>query len=251
MFTEIEEPLRRLLMEFGPSRDSYRPGYPFWRLHRDGLWEVFDATGPVVREGDSDLSSIELRRVSGGFPSHIDAELRANPDLVRELGHEILDAHFPESLHENILAAVDLDLEPPGVRSAGRHRDRSFRDLVLRAYGYQCAVCGLDARLDGVSLGLEAAHVHWHSSRGPDEVANGLCLCPLHHKALDLGLIGLGERRALVVSSRLHGGDAVEAQLGRFHGRALVGPLHGQPPIAEERAAWHRREVFKGPARVA
>lgn len=48
-----------------------------------------------------------------------------------------------------------------------------------------------------------------------------------------------------------HERDAVEAQFGRFHGQALVGPVDGQPGIADAHAAWHRREVFKGPARAA
>jgi putative restriction endonuclease len=250
-FTTVEEPLRRLLAEFGPSRDSYHPEYPFWRLQRDDLWEVPGGSQLQQRQGNTNPLVTELRGVSGGFPPHVDAALRASPDLVRELGHEVLDAHFPPSLHESILSAVGLDLDPPLVVGVRRARDRAFRELVLRAYGYQCAVCGLDARLDGTAIGLEAAHVHWHANRGPDTVANGLCLCPLHHKALDLGLIGLGEERRVLVSSRLHGGEAVEAHLGRFHGRALVGPLKGEAFVAELHAAWHRREVFKAPARAA
>lgn len=250
-FTDVEEPLRRLLVEFGPSRDSYHPEYPFWRLQSDHLWEVPGGELLRQREGNTNPPVTELRRASGGFPAVVDAALRANPELVRELGHEVLDAHFPSSLHESILSTVGLDLDPPLVVGVRRARDRAFRELVLRAYGYQCAVCGLDARLDGTAIGLEAAHVHWHANRGPDTVANGLCLCPLHHKALDLGLIGLGEERRVLVSSRLHGGEAVEAHLGRFHGRALVGPLHGEAFVAEPHAAWHRREVFKAPARAA
>ncbi len=250
-FSVAEGPLRRLLAEFGPSRDSYHPEYPFWRLQRDGLWDVPGGEQLRPRAGNTNPLLSDLRGVSGGFPDEIDAVLRAQPDLVRELEHEVLDAHFPASLHETILSAVGLDLDPPVVAGLRRARDRAFRELVLRAYGYRCAVCGLDARLDGAAIGLEAAHVHWHANHGPDTVENGLCLCALHHKALDLGLIGLGERRAVLVSSRLHGGDAVETQFGRFHGHSLVGPLHGQPAVADIHAEWHRREVFKGPARAA
>ncbi len=250
-FKDVREPLRRLLMEFGPSRDSYHPEYPFWRLQHDGLWEVPGGEHLEPRRGNTNPSLGALLGVSGGFPEAVDDVLRARPDLVRELGHEVLNAHFPSSLHESILGSVGLDLDPPAILGARRARDRAFRDLVLRAYGYQCAVCGLDARLDGAAIGLEAAHVHWHASRGPDAVENGLCLCPLHHKALDLGLLALGQQRRLLVSSRLHGGDAVEAQLGRYHGRELVGPLHGQPCVADVHAEWHRREVFKAPSRAA
>jgi putative restriction endonuclease len=62
---------------------------------------------------------------------------------------------------------------------------------VLRAYAYQCAVCGFDGGLGRNPVGTEAAHVRWHSQDGPDEVANGLALCALHHVLLDLGVLGL------------------------------------------------------------
>lgn len=250
-FVDAEAPIRRLLAEFGPSRDSLHPEYPFWRLQRDGLWEVPDGATLRSRKSNTDPPVSELRKTTGGFPEATDRLLRGDPDLLRELGHEVLDAHFPPSLHESLLGAVGLDLDPPVVTGQRRKRERAFRDQVLRAYGYQCAICGLDTRLDGAAIGLEAAHVHWHANRGPDAVDNGLCLCPLHHKALDLGLLGLDEERRVLVSGRLHGGQAVQAQLGRFHRAALIGPLHGEAPVAEPHAAWHRREVFKGPPRAA
>ena len=78
---------------------------------------------------------------------------------------------------------------------------------------------------------------------------NGLCLCPLHHKAFDLGAIGLTGERRIAVSSRLHGGDAVEGYIGGFHGRELQGPLHRQKPVRVEYQRWHWENVFRAPAR--
>ncbi len=40
-------------------------------------------------------------------------------------------------------------------------------------------------------VGLQAAHVRGHSQHGPDDVADGLALCALHHMLLDLGVLGL------------------------------------------------------------
>ncbi|MBT3074843.1 HNH endonuclease [Streptomyces sp. COG21] len=54
-------------------------------------------------------------------------------------------------------------------------------------------------------VGLEAAHVRWWSHDGPDEVDNGLCLCSLHHKLFDRGVLGLGEDRRILVSQRFVG----------------------------------------------
>lgn len=247
-FLELEAPFTKLLREFGPTRRTLHASYPFWRLQRDGLWDVPGGEALRARQSNTDPPVSELRRATGGFPLEVDAVLRANPALVTEIAVEVLRDHFPATVHQDVLAAVGLDI---GVSRAFRapRRDPKFREAVLRAYLYRCAVCGLDAHLDGMSVGLEAAHVHWHCHAGPDAVENGLSLCPLHHKALDMGLIGLTSDNEVAVSSRLHGGEAVEAQLGRFHGRALVGPFHGQAAIAASFASWHRREVFKEPSR--
>jgi hypothetical protein len=64
-----------------------------------------------------------------------------------------------------------------------------------------------------------------------------------------MGLLGLNEDSQVAVSARLHGSEAVEAHLGRFHGKELIGPFHGAPAVAARFASWHRREVFKSPSR--
>ena len=40
-FREVAPKLTELLKEFGPSRKSYHPEYPFWRLQNDGVWTVW------------------------------------------------------------------------------------------------------------------------------------------------------------------------------------------------------------------
>jgi putative restriction endonuclease len=49
----------------------------------------------------------------------------------------VLDAHFPESIRQDVLDAVGLSLEPAdagGGDPAARRRDPAFRDKVLLAY---------------------------------------------------------------------------------------------------------------------
>lgn len=246
-FTEIEEPLRRLLQEFGPTRTSYHPEYPFWRLQADGLWEIPGGAALPSRMSNTDPPITALRVASGGLPVELDRELRSNRAALDQLARAILDEHFPTSVHDSILSAVGLELDAGAAPR--RPRDPRFRDLVLRAYGYCCAVCGFDARLDGVTISIDAAHVRWHASGGPDEVDNALALCPLHHKAFDLGLFTVAIDGTITVSSRLHGGDAVERHLGDFHGCQVRPPLHGHAPVAAHQLTWHHTEVFKSPAR--
>ena len=78
-----------------------------------------------------------------------------------------------------------------GTAQAGRLRSRrrGFAEEVLRAYAYQCAMCGFDGALGRYPVGIEAAHVRRHSQEGPDEISNALALCALHHALFDLGVV--------------------------------------------------------------
>ncbi len=62
-----------------------------------------------------------------------------------------------------------------------RVHQRAFRELVLRAYRNQCALC----RLRHTEL-LDAAHIMPDAEpEGDPKVSNGLALCRLHHAAFD------------------------------------------------------------------
>lgn len=186
--------------------------------------------------------------VKGGFDLEIYSSLQNDRTLCLDVARELLDANFPSSLHEDILQAVGIEAEPsetPGRRK----RDPEFRERILRAYGYRCAVCGLDVRLGSVLVGLEAAHIKWHQASGPDSEMNGLALCGLHHKLLDRGVFTLTADSRLVVSEQALGSSGFEDWVLRFHGQSLNRPVRdGFRPRAEY-TRWHNREVFQGPAR--
>jgi putative restriction endonuclease len=256
-FTEVEEPLRKLLQEFGPSRKSYHPEYPFWWLQNDGLWEVPEGQTLQTRKQSSNPTLTEMRRASGGFPDNIQQTLQKRPYLVQQLIQNLLTNHFPETYHEALLAAVGLSLETSSLEESQlreqtrliRPRDPAFRQRVLAAYGYQCAVCDLSPLLDGAVVLMEAAHVWWHSHGGPATEANGLCLCPLHHRALDFGLIGISEDHRLVVSRRLREDEPARMAFHRFHGKPLRTPVHPTHRLAHAHILWHQGQVFKAPSR--
>lgn len=75
--------------------------------------------------------------VTGQFSSGVRAALAADPGLVARIARAVLDAHFPESLHADILDAVGLDVATAeSAPAAGkRSRDPRLRDAVMRAYG--------------------------------------------------------------------------------------------------------------------
>lgn len=253
-YREVDAKLGALLREFGPPRKSVHPEYPFWRLQNDGVWVVRDADRLARRTGKDDARKSELLRLNppGGLDPEIWTALGADRLLLAEAATAILDAHFPATLHEDVLAAVGLDLDQlvAGSTRARTKRDPAFREKVLRAYERRCAVCGFDLRLGAVDVALEAAHIMWHQAGGPDVEGNGLALCSLHHKLLDRGAFTVSTERRVLVSQEVSGSAGVREHLLRFHAAGIREPQSPEYLARPEYLAWHGREVFRGPARV-
>ncbi len=247
-FDELEEPLSRLLEDFGPPRKSIHPELPFFHLQHDGIWELHDDVGLTVRKGSKNPLRRELREfhIGGGFPAELFEDMQKRPEVVREVAREILTAHFPESLHESICQAVRLDLSGT-ARSA--KRDSSFRDAVVSVWGHSCAFCGYSVQLDRSDLGIEAAHIRWVQAGGPDVVNNGLACCGIHHLALDRGAISVSDGGHVLVSSRVYGGAGFKRSFLAIHGTPLREPNQKRATPNPEFLAWHRKEVFRGEAR--
>lgn len=250
-YEEIEVKLKRLLVDFGPPRRTLHPEQPFWRLQNDrDLWEIPQFSHLEQHQRASgDVSPTNLRRhgAQGGFPESVDNFLRKRPDLVNRIAAQILDDHFPSSLHDEILDAVDM---PWVVEPCKPRRDPAFREKILRIYEYRCAVCGYDGRLGNSSLGLEVAHLMWHAAGGPNIEQNGVSLCTFHHKTLDRGAWGLDENRRILVSEDVHGSSMIDDLILRYSGRPLRSPIKGNPALGPQFIRWHAREVFRKPARL-
>jgi putative restriction endonuclease len=223
-FREVDADLTGLLKEFGPPRQSYHPEYPFWRLQNDGVWAVH-AAGPLTpRQSSTDAKKSDLlaKDAAGGFSPEVRAALRADPRLVTEVAARLLENHFPESIRPDILSAVGLT--PGADGAATRKRGPQFRQRVLVAYEYRCAVCGFDVRLGSVSIALDAAHIRWFQAGGPDHESNGLALCVLHHKTFDLGAFTVSRDGVLLVSDQAHGTEGFHEALLSRHGKPVRPP---------------------------
>ncbi|MEU9735076.1 phosphorothioated DNA-binding restriction endonuclease [Streptomyces sp. NPDC048002] len=254
-YSAVEADLQRLLTEYGPPHRT-SPAYPFHHLVSDGVWEVRTDRGP----GSPGTGLRELRDsgAAGRLAPDLRAALDRDPGLLGRMARVLLDQHFPPSLHGELCEAVGLDPDPeplataPPSSAARRQRDRRMRESVLTAYEYRCAFCGYDGRFGAVPVGLEAAHVRWWAFGGPDEVDNGLCLCSLHHKLFDKGVLGVGDGRRILVSQRFVGHSAAaREQVTALAGRPLLGPQPGTRPVADSHRDWHTAQVFQGSPRPA
>jgi putative restriction endonuclease len=139
-FLKVEPKLRELLKEFGPTRKSVHPEYPFWRLQTDKLW-VVSSDAPMasgLSNVDPTVSALRTAHARGEFPVDVRRELRADPEAIGAAADVVLEASFPETLHQDILDAVGL---VAGMQvSTKRRRDPNFRGAVLVAYQYRCAL---------------------------------------------------------------------------------------------------------------
>ncbi|EPE7442388.1 phosphorothioated DNA-binding restriction endonuclease, partial [Salmonella enterica subsp. enterica serovar Chester] len=216
--SEIYEPLLDLLERYGPQRRDQRPDMPFWRLKGDGFWELQNAE-LCSTKGSRQPPRRELieYNVAGGFDADNFALVAKNHRLIDTLAQQLLEAHFPVSIQEDIADEMGFD-----IRTSLRQRDPKFRQMVLRAYNYQCAICGFNMRHDNAPIALEAAHIRWKQNHGPCEVPNGLALCAIHHKAFDRGSIGLDENMRVVVSGAVNGGGVVQRLFWDFAGKAIA-----------------------------
>ncbi len=249
-YSEVAEPLQRLLDDFGPPRRS-SPAYPFYHLANDGIWD-FSLPGTFSIVGSPSDRFLLDNKVSGGFSEGIYTVLMDNPGLIRTIALNVLNESFPRSLHSEILQAAGFDLEAAEIDVGGicpsrsRSRDSEFRERILVAYSFRCAICGFNVWLGRVPVGLEAAHIKWHQAGGPDQEDNGLLLCIMHHKLFDRGAFSIDQNLKVKISDMAHGGEGFEEWLARFHGKSIRIPERLQYKPSEYYLDWHIREVFRG-----
>jgi putative restriction endonuclease len=248
-FAEIEEKLEDLLKEFGPPRQRYHTEFPFWYLQSDGIWEVDlrERIRGVTVRGFPTPAELIRADARGGLILPIFERIRTYPTTAVRLARVLLDESFPPSIHEDILTAVGFaDLTSTHVRQP---RDPAFRHRVLASYEYRCAICGFDARLRTVQVGLDAAHIKWPQGGGPDDETNGLALCTLHHKLFDLGGLTISNEYHVMVSEQLDGTGPFENLVLRYHDQPIRKPVNSAFSPGFAYVDWHHRMVFKAPAR--
>lgn len=240
-YIQVREKLKKLLIEFGPPRKSYHPEEPFVRLSTDGIWALSKA---IDKKNFSDKQLI-AEEVTGGFTPEVLALLMNNNQLIQELTEQLLHEHFPDTIHLDIIEEVGFSF----ISQKRIRRDPNFRDRILRAYEYSCAVCGFNVRLGNNLVGIDAAHIQWHQAGGPDVEENGISLCSLHHKLFDRGVFTITDDRKLIVAEEAHGTIGFEEWLMRFHGKRVRDPIRPLYEPKHQFLEWHVREVFRGPGR--
>lgn len=207
---------------------------PFYYLRGDRFWEPLDfssgaelplANTPTVAEAKAGT-------VHARFTDGMEAFVQF-PEQRGRLRDALVSRYFP-ALRPAITALfVEAISAPEDSADASRckedeggdsphGRDPAFRRIVLEAYDYQCAACGLRIKLPEADVTfVDGAHIIPFRETRNDHPTNGLALCKNHHWAMDRFLIVPTPEGLWKASDRL---DA-----RRSPGEQALVALHGQP----------------------
>ena len=132
-------------------------------------------------------------------------------------------------------------------------RTRGFRQAVIEAYDYKCAVCGLKiCTPDSLSWEVEAAHIVPHRMLGKDDIWNGLALCHLHHWAFDVGWFTLLDNYKIRVSSHIDSLDPTFGKIGDYQILKSIYNVNSEIFLPYDKnifphpisIKWHQQNIF-------
>lgn len=160
----------------------------------------------------TDLSArIEASPIKGGHALAGD-ELNYIPQ--RQINIDGATVVIPEEVmkvavtqQEEVLASEEQNIEE--TRGASLFNSDSFRDFVLLAYGYKCAITGKVIGYKNL-LNLEAAHIQPKAQAGTFLPCNGIALCRDMHWAFDKGFITLSDDFKIIVHKEMQNSILME-----------------------------------------
>lgn len=123
-------------------------------------------------------------------------------------------------------------------------RVRAFQKIVLKNFGYACAMSGRMLVSASGTTGIDAAHIVPLAHRGTNDVRNGLALSKELHWAFDAGLIGVGAGKIMV--SAFAKADARNQYLTEFEERPILSAVRVQSQPDSTALNWHQQNVFLG-----
>ena len=215
---------------------------------------IFDRieTGEVMpvyklyRFGPNDLYREEVEHVFNNVPrrgAHAFIEktlLPFIPDIV--LNEDEIDVVIPDEIIDEVeeqqQEILDNGTEIEDVRGASLFNSISFRDFVLHAYGYKCAITGKSIRYKTLN-NLEAAHIQPKAQAGTFLPCNGVALCRDMHWAFDKGFITISDDYRVIVHEEMR-----ESILSEIDGIQITVPQEPYFQPEKKFLKHHRENIF-------
>lgn len=173
-----------------------------------------------------------------GVVSHGNAQKRFRLDLSRSITQDEIISDVPgqsQAIEEKILQSTEQETDGLALVKA-RIGQGKFRDSLLKKFGVECAVTGINQEVF-----LVASHIKpWAVSTNEERLDenNGLLLFCLHDRAFDLGFMSFNKTGEPIFSKDLT--ESVRDELTRN--------MSGRLKVSKEVAIYmdyHRDFVFK------
>lgn len=110
---EVDRPVKALLMQYGPTRSTYNPHYPFWRLanEADPFWEIENGEKcQLSSSGDPLKKDLIAYDVRAGFDVNSHQTLLSKPRLIDDIASKLIQDNFSESLQEELFVRFGFEL---------------------------------------------------------------------------------------------------------------------------------------------
>lgn len=167
---------------------------------------------------------------------------------VQKVAREISEQERPENYNP-----FKKNKKTIKITHEAKLRYRGFRQAVIEAYDFKCAVCSMKiCSPDTLQWEVEAAHIVPHSSNGKDDILNGLALCSLHHWAFDVGWFTLEDNFKVLASRKIQNLPADFGKTGNFdfmrqlleENLIISLPKKQQSHPHPNAIKWHRENIF-------
>lgn len=154
---------------------------------------------------------------------------REAQDVIQRESEALIESENGQDVTETIEEAMGSSFFNSGL----------FRDLVMNAYGYKCAITGKVIRYKDL-YNLEAAHIKPQAHQGTFLPCNGIAMSRDMHFAFDKGFFTIDDDYVVVVSEEIKGDWFYE----EYNGKHIFIPTEQfyRPNLAYLRH--HRENVF-------
>lgn len=241
--------------------------HPFPRLKTDGFWIRIANPGYDPEHEYNVTSMARLREIYAG--AKIDDELFqyfCNPETREKLRATLINTYFAPEVRPVLVeqGAVNLaayqysqDLLKKAKDSEKeweisdeseknqKIRDQGFRKVITLLYDHRCSLCGIRMITPEGHTIVEAAHIKPWSKSYDDRPTNGMALCRLCHWSFDEGLISVGNKYEVLVSSRIRTDRNIPGHVLTLADRPIIKPDNEIYWPAIENIAWHQKHAFK------
>lgn len=164
------------------------------------LYSRFSAQKKAAKQGISTYVDDQSQIIISFKPEYLGLYIE-NFEQMHQSNEETLlqlinKSDSAKETEKEIGEQVNIERQKFTVTHKRFRRDTRFREMIYDAYNGRCSICGIQLEL------VEAAHIIPHSNEnGTDDIKNGVCLCALHHKAYDNGLIYIKEDYSIEINS--------------------------------------------------